>query len=382
MDNIIQFSREQTLFLYYLSIMLATFFAYLSEMFPATINGKTRVNKYFWVISFICLFIPLAFRGYGIDNESYKVFFNSINKIGYRYNGFPEPLFTLLNFIVGLTLKRFNYVYIISAFLSLLFIYIGLSKRIGKSSLAMCVWLLCVSYYFYMFGLVRMFLAVGVLVFAHQYIEQKKMYKYFFWCLVAASFHYSALIMLPLYFIFIYKNKKIYTWKSTIVNMFVAILCTPVIFYIGSKVFMSTFGQFYFFSRYTDYFEVNFNLASLKNVAWIWPLIIIILFLGKDITYKIEDGHLILRMFWVMVGLSVISTLFPIYRLTFFMFYIGFYLYASISKLKFKSKEAKTVFLYLFNCGMLILGIFYIHSVFFDSIFIDPYLIPYYFNFP
>lgn len=373
------FSKAESYMIYYGVVIFATFFAYLSEKFAIVVKGKKHVNKFFWGVSFLCLFVPLGFREGGIDHEAYQILYSQINFSGAHYNGFPEPLFTFLNYLVGVVFGKFHYVYIFSALITLGFIYLGFSKRIGKDSLAMCVWMLSSSCYFYMYGVIRIFIAVAIIIYAHQYIEQKKTCNYFFWCLMAACFHYSALIMIPLYFVSGYKSKNKITTKSNIRYAIIAAIVTPTFLFVLSKIFISIFSNFIWFNRYSNYFKVNFNLGSAKMFIWILPLLFIVLLFGKQISNKIPDGQILIRMFWILVSLIVISTIFPMYRLTFFFYYIAIYLYAAVAKLQLRKQ---IIISYFFNNMMLIIGLVYINFVLFASIYINPFLLPYFFNLP
>ncbi|MFD1851259.1 EpsG family protein [Oceanobacillus bengalensis] len=383
MDFEWQLDRADALLLYYVFIILATLFAFLSEKYGYIKNGRKHVNKFFWITSFLCLFIPLAFRGYGIDHESYIHFYKQINNIYYEYNGFPEPLFMLLNFLVGNIFNEFQYIYIFSALISLVMFYIALSGRIGKNSLGISIWMLSVAYYFYMYGLVRMFIAVAIIVFAHKYIEENKRSKYIITCFIAGMFHYSALIMIPIYIFSTYKGseREEFTNKTNVMYAFTAIIITPIVFFFSSYLFGYVFGNLDFFSRYAGYFEPTLNMGTFKNFAWAWPLLFIVLFFGKSIVQRVNHGGILIKMFWFLISLSIISAIFPIFRLTFYLYYIGFYLYSAVSKLYFKPRE-RPLILYIYCCGLGLLGLIYIHAVFFDSPFIEPYLLPYYFNIP
>ncbi|WP_336046130.1 EpsG family protein [Solibacillus ferritrahens] len=377
MENTIELSRSATLSLYFSSIILAIIFAYLSEQFKVFYRGKVRINPFYWMLSFLSLWIPLGFRGYGIDHEAYVNMYYNIRN---TYSWFPEPLYALLNYVISVTLSNFIYIYLISSFISLFFIYLAFANRLGKNSLYISVMILSISYYFYMYGLVRMFIAVGIVMYAHKFIEERKPFKYIIWCIVASGFHYSALIMIPLYFVFTYKIKENYSFKDSLNNLLMSIFIVPMVFLVGSKIFIMIFGGVSFFARYANYFQLNLTVGSLKNFAWAWPLLILVMLFGKLIIKKVEDGNILIRMFWVFFSLSIISIFFPVFRIGFFLFYIGFYLYASLPKLL--SKNDKIPITYTYTVLFFLIGFYYIYSVFFDSIFIDPYLIPYFWTVP
>lgn len=370
--------------IYFISVFGATIFSYFAEKFQIEKDGSSIVNPKFWRISYLFLFLPLGFRGNGIDHSTYKQIFTTINSSSFRYNGFPEPLFTLINKLVNFLFRDFQFIYLIFAAITLLLIYKEIAKQINRVRIWIVVWMMSVSLYFYMYGLVRMFLAVSIIWYAHKYIEKKEWKKYLLSVVLAASFHYSSLIMIPIYFISIFKLEdkfsRIHMKNSVIFTMIIV----PLSFVVSMWFFSEVISLFPWFERYEGYFKLSFELSQIKNMAWSWPLYFLVPLLSKHIHSQIENGYLLVRLHLIFTSLSIISIFYPIFRLTFFLSYVGFYLYSAIYQLKFdfinpeKDKLYKKVFL----ISMFIIGTLYIIIVFFDSIFITAYLIPYYFNLP
>ena len=74
--------------------------------------------------------------------------------------------------------------------------------------------LYCSSYFIQSFNLVRLYIALSLVVYSYYYIETRELKKYTIFVLLAASFHYSAIIVWPLYFLW---GKDIFKIKNVII---------------------------------------------------------------------------------------------------------------------------------------------------------------------
>lgn len=379
----LELSALQSYLIYFCSIFLATLFAYYSDKY-AKLDKKMnyRVNKFFWALSFLMLFIPLAFRGYGVDHQNYLNVYNRIKSSGANfytdYTGMPEPLYALLNYIVVNTIDNFQYVYIISSFISLFFLYLNFSRYVKKVDLVMLIWSFGFTFYFFMFGLVRISIAVGISTYAYKFLESKQFKKYLICCVLASLFHYSAIIMIPIYFLvnIIKKNEE---GISLLKYGLIVCLFIPLIFMLIRILFPIIFGRFYWFQRYNIYFNAEINWRAVNNVAFVLPLLIIIIFWKKHIAYNIINSTLYIKLFFIMIGFIIGSISFPIHRITYYLYPACCYLYASVSKLSFKQVQRKGSVILYSSC-MIIFGLLWIIVSIFNNILWEPFLVPYYFN--
>lgn len=75
------------------------------------------------------------------------------------------------------------------------------------------------------FGIIRQAAAMGIILIAISCIYSRKYILYLFLCIVASLFHYTALIMLPFYFIYHHCS-----WKFVLTGMFVMTISIQAIF--------------------------------------------------------------------------------------------------------------------------------------------------------
>lgn len=123
------------------------------------------------------------------------------------------------------------------------FIYYSLCRFIYRYSTS--AWLSIVifisfGYYFGSLHILRQYLALAIIMFAYDYMLKRKLLQFTALVLLAFSFHTSAIIFLPTYFIC---NKNIRT--PVIVSMF--LICITLAFFAGKYLF----GYLYLTEKYT-----------------------------------------------------------------------------------------------------------------------------------
>lgn len=159
-------------------------------------------------------FVLLFFAGFryetGHDWINYLEVFRSVPTLGHLWHSYlenagTEPGFTLLNSIVKTFGGGIQVVYFVVAFISLYFFYKAIAQFSSNRMLSVLLFF-CLAYLFLIFSIIRQGLAVSICFFALRFILERKMWKYFLCVALAMMFHYTAVIMLPLYFIL---NKRI-----------------------------------------------------------------------------------------------------------------------------------------------------------------------------
>jgi len=388
MANGIQFGPVASYLVYFSSVFIATIFAHLSGKYSyKKNNGEYGVYKPFWILSFFSLFVPLAFRGYGVDYENYIGVYNNVKIAGTNYfsyyTGMPEPLFALLNYIVAKLFDNYQWVFIISAFISLGLLYLSFSRYVKKVSLGMLIWTFGFTYYLFMYGLVRISLAIGITSLALKYLESREKYKYFLLIFLATLFHYSAIVMIPVFYMVSLKSNPLKTKKRVNILLYTLLLAAtiPIIFALIKNVFPIIFDGYSWFARYNMYFNFEKDLRILKNISSMLPLLIIVYMYKEKFTSQIEFGAVYIKLFLIMVAFVIMSVFFPIHRVSYYLYPAAFYLYASFGKLKFNKNDRKIIII-TYNYSMFILGVLWMIIAIFGSSLWEPYLIPYYLDFP
>lgn len=99
-------------------------------------------------------------------------------------------------------------------------LFVNVFRRESVSFLAACFFFFASTLYYNYFSMMRQWMAVAILFWGSRYLRDGKMIKYFVVCFVAAAFHASAIVMIPLYFIV---NGKAWSKKQVMIIFLFAV---------------------------------------------------------------------------------------------------------------------------------------------------------------
>lgn len=145
----------------------------------------------------LMLFIAGFRSGIGTDYKTYLDFFLSSNPAEFDM----EPPYLLIKKIADIFHFPSATFFLLTAFLTLFFVYKGLLRYATNIELAIILYVL-VGLYTNSFNIIRQLIAASVyLCYALKYLERGDFKRYFGVVLFAAIFHFSALALLPVYFL-------------------------------------------------------------------------------------------------------------------------------------------------------------------------------------
>lgn len=159
------------------------------------------------ILTFFIVMIPSLLSGLrylvGTDYWTYTRWYNT-----YKNLTFPVYI-ERFNFEVGYYFicqigRVFDSVYLmffIMALLTVNFVYEGLRYYRKNISLPLAMMVYLFTFFPNAFNVVRQYLAVSIIFYAYQFVFEKNFKAYFGWGIVAMSFHLSAVIALPFYFV-------------------------------------------------------------------------------------------------------------------------------------------------------------------------------------
>jgi len=155
----------------------------------------SNYQKIFYFILFFILLIFAAFReGIGTDYYSYEMlFFNP-------ETSFSEIGFVILNKVLHFFSSDSRIFFIVSS----LIILIPFAISIYSNSLSPIYSLLLfiALYYFHSLNLVRQFMVIAIFqLYGVNYIIENKLFLYIFLVIILTTIHFSAIILIPFYFI-------------------------------------------------------------------------------------------------------------------------------------------------------------------------------------
>lgn len=304
---------------YVVIIASATLFAVMAN------NEKSKhkiVSDILFIISALILFVPLAMRDCGVDYEEYyRTYLSTASRTWQNYwrlyIGRPEPLYSVLNYFAYWIFDSYQGVHFLCALLSIGFSYAGIYKFKDKIGLGVAVWSIGFNYYLMMYGLNRMMLAVSIITWAYHYWIDKKTFKFIVWTIIAGLFHYSAFLMIPLYFLLLWISSKKGIFHE--LKWGRVIVVVALIFVVIYRVVPVVFGSFPWFVRYQQYFILSTTFEALNNNIQTYPTVIFALLYHKTIENYLEDKKL-LYMLYIYVMLCVVSVIMPVHRICYFFY--------------------------------------------------------------
>ncbi len=188
----------------YLLIFFSILIAYISN--PNKNISKTAL---FWIIMGLGLFVGLGDMLGGYDRYIYgELFDSSANSIRegkwltetYIYGLYSREIgYITFNYFMGfLTANRYIYILVLTL-IAYYLIFRSFSQNLYNYLFGIIIFL--GLYFFFTFTYIRQMLAAVILWNSIKYIIDKKLIKFILVVILAASFHNSALLFLPLYFV-------------------------------------------------------------------------------------------------------------------------------------------------------------------------------------
>lgn len=272
---------------YIIMLIISVFFASCA----AKIKHKTeyrRAYRIYAVLSCLPFFIVSAIRyEVGTDWYIYDRFFTAINK---GTDKFKEPLFNLLNRVIYLFTDDSQFLFIAVAGLILSFTFLAIYKQSVYIPFSILLFFLTPSY-FNSLNQLRQAVAMSIFLFASQYLWKRDWKKYFLWIIIATTIHISALVYVPVYFLYGMKAEI----KKHIMLLIVGV---PAIF-VGKELLIKLIS----FTPYAWYFDSEYTSNDFMFSSFIVSLFFLVLYEYYNyVGNRNED-----KMFSLMVNMQLLS---------------------------------------------------------------------------
>ena len=208
------------------------------------VKGK-KWNKLCIALFFIILIVVLSLRSInvGVDVSSYNHFYNTIAKLPIEnvlsFSEKGEKLYYILNKVVSNIGADFQIFLAIVALISVLPILKLYYKKSDNALLTIALFLAVAPFSIFFSGL-RQCIAIGIVIFAFKYVEEKKLIKFIICIIIAFFFHRSSVFALALY--------PIYHAKITKKWLYIIIPAMLMIFIFNKPIFamlLSSFNNLY-----------------------------------------------------------------------------------------------------------------------------------------
>lgn len=340
-------------------------------LFSEKLSYNKLTSRIFYVLGFLIISSIFALRAQtGIDDFQYEIIFNKAGIFSfkeYMTRVENEKGYLLLNYILyKMTNGNYNLTQVIISEITFFFWGKGIWDKRKFVSISMATFLFVTNYYFLIMaaGLVRIFLASGIVFWGYKYIK-KDMKKYVFSVIFASFFHRSALMML-IFIVVKYKKDFIYKyWKRFV---FLIALILPIAFYFVIKILVPILGY-----RYSGY-SITIESLSLTAFIDILPVLIIGLVLEKQ---YLTNNRFEYSMCMILISMSCLIQIYSMFGLGRTVYYtnIGIILlFASIGVIK----REKSILEHILPMFIVIYGYIYMFHTSFLNMSNSGNLFPYY----
>ena len=270
--------------------MLCAKYAMNAKQYPA-LKESYRI----WAIwSFLPLFLISAFRyKVGTDYEPiYEEYFYAINS---GEAEFSEIGFNLINKITYWIAKDPALMFAVVSFFTIMFMYLAFYQQSVNVSYSIAFFVLSTAYFNSM-NQIRQTLAMSIFLYAMKYIYSRKPVKYFLWILLAFSMHTSAILYVPIYFIY---NLRV-NIKVHVMILAAVIVSTPIMQKLVLIVIRMTPYAWYLESVYSE------NGFSLIQFLFCGVILVLLYFCYLNST-ELEDKEMNLMLYMYLFAMVFVT---------------------------------------------------------------------------
>lgn len=327
----------------------------------STINGLVvkRNNKSYILIVSLLLILLLGLRDLtvGIDTINYYAIFTRIQNIEFSqlFNGVSyEYGYRLLQYVIGIIFKEYQLLLIVVAIIYIAAVSCHIYKYSEKPMISYILFILY-GFYTFAFSTTRQTLAIAFILIAYEFMTRKKLFKFLIFVLIAASFHITALIFIPSYWIIKFKLNK---YTLTFIT-----LITALMFYFrtGIVLFLNSIAR----NEYT-FTETGGNLLFLFMVI----SVIIGFIYRKQFLSARENNKLLFYMMCMSVIIMPITKFHPAMMRLMYYFFIFMIIY--IPNLIVVIRDP--IIRFIGYAGYIFIGFFYFYMNVIPSARLEDYL--------
>ena len=292
---------------------------------------------------------------YAAEYETFQMYsFAQYSRLEYGYV-FIMSLLSYLN-------AHFNWLLITMSAIIVFFIFKGIHNI--STNIFLSVYLFVSMYlYYYSFNVIRQCIAVAICFFGYKYLLNRNLIKYALCVFMAAQFHTTAYIMLPVYFIYILAKQKKLFLIFLVISYFVIVFINPFINFALRIL-----------PRYIGYLD-SFYMDSFVGMRYVLVYGAVVMFgLFIALKYKIDKKFLLEFLFICLAFVLNILTVYGFAMFARLAWYFTIYSIIFIPNCmsKISNKHMKVV-LYILVFSTTFIYHFYFLSVNYHRI--TPYLL-------
>ena len=224
---------------------------------------KISENNLAISVFFLMLWFLLACRSVeiGTDTENYQFYFDRYKHMNFfRIVEKPEPLFGVLNWLIGKVTNDFQiYMAIVAAIniIPIAFLY----NQDKRHSYLKIILFVNMSVFVMLFSGIRQSIAMGIGLVAFHFVKKKKLVSFLITVIIALGFHQSAFILFAMYPLYYFRIKK--------KHIYYLIPLIAIVYIFNQRIFsrlliiMRLFG-----TKYDEYAEIGGTGAVMMIICF------------------------------------------------------------------------------------------------------------------
>lgn len=228
-------------FIWIMAIMSVRFSNKKSDFYP----GNRRPNLFFVFIALIPLILVCGLRWrVGTDYNNYVELYY-LNSLGtfFEVINSSDPAFNLLQWLCSRVVYEPQIMFMACAIIITTTMVLSIRDYSTMFEMSMFLYIADLTYYSQFNG-VRQWIASAIIFWAFRYLVEENKKKYFICIIIAATFHISAVFLIPIYYIV-----KLKPWSKPILLILTGV---GIIFVVFPQV-MDTMFSFFEGARYQIY---------------------------------------------------------------------------------------------------------------------------------
>ncbi|MCL2697124.1 MAG: EpsG family protein [Oscillospiraceae bacterium] len=337
--------------------------------FFAQINENEKQKKRYLIFVFTLAALAAALRGISVGADT-RQFAGAYVEIGYlswdraftlRY----EPGFIILCKLLNFISSDYQLLFIVtSAFITFSFarfIYKNSDNIVISTVVFFCM------FFAQSMNLMRQYIAVGILLFGLEFLKRKKYNRFLLFVLLAASFHYSAIVSAVYIILYRLIIKR---------GAFLALSIVYALIFINYRQILGFFTSFSLLSQYEGYVGSSFDVQDTETRPLkILMIILVLVFIkisGNEENEKENlkpNFHVNMLLAWgaiemISINMKILSR---------FITYFDVIMLVSVSKAlsRIKHKNIRIIFNFIIFLAMI--GYFYVTRIRNNSMGVMPY---------
>jgi len=284
--------------------------------------GRIKLKATNILTVLIIAIVPSLLAGFrafdvGTDTSSYVRYFN-YSDLQFDLLTSNEYFFWKLFEFSNNLFNDVSITFFLIAFLTYGLAFIAIFQLVRKEHVGVVTFIYLCLFYQEGFNIIRQMLALSIILLAIPYILERKRIKYILLVIVGTLFHISALVCIPMYWI--YQNKKITLYKYIGRIMLLLIF---IVFFEDIFLFITKYDAFSRFSNYENQFI--YNDLWWKNILLFSPLYFVLILMNKSLknNKKMKKEYPMFQFYWFLAILYITTSVLRLY--VNWVFRIGYY---------------------------------------------------------